>query len=93
MSKQKFKVQSMVEQKKGPAYKWITVQKINDFRDKALEGTLYRGHRKAELLLLKKHPFIAETDKGCFQWVDMYMWNVRKTDATPMSYEYYYMEG
>ena len=89
MSKQRFRVQSKVEQYKGPAYTWITVRKVNAFRDGAFIGGLYKGHKDAKLILLKKHPFIAETDKGCFQWLDLYMYNVKNVDATPTDYVFF----
>ena len=88
---QRFRVESVVEQRKGPSYTWITVQKVKEFIDNALEGMVFKGHQNARLILTKKHPFIAETDKGCFQWIDMYMWNVRKTDSATTSYEWFYV--
>ena len=90
--KHSFRVNSAVEQAKGPAYTWITVRIVNAFRDAAFVGGLYKGHKDANLILLKKHPFIAETDKGCFQWVDLYMWNVKKTDTISDDYAQYYIK-
>ena len=90
--KHSFRVNSAVEQAKGPAYTWITVRKVNAFRDAAFVGGLYTGHKNENLILLKKHPFIAETDKGCFQWVDLYMWNVKKTDTISDDYAQYYIK-
>ena len=89
---QLMRVQSKVEQYKGPAYTWITVRKVKAFRDGTFIGGLYKGHKDAKLILLKKHPFIAETDKGCFQWVDLYMWNVNRTDTIKDDYEFYYVK-
>ena len=86
------RVQSKVEQWKGPEYTWITVRKVRAFRNAAFIGAMYTGHRDEKLIILKKHPFIAETDKGCFQWVDLYLWNVKKVDTIDDDYEFYYKE-
>ena len=71
----------------------VSVWKVSDFRDEAFVGGLYTGHKNENLILLKKHPFIAEPHKGCFQWTDLYMWKVRKTDTIADDYAFYYKEG
>ena len=67
----------------------VTIWKVGDFRDKAIVGGLYSGSGKQKVRLLKKYRHVALTDKGCFQWLDLYMYNVKNVDATPTDYVFF----
>lgn len=67
----------------------VTIWKVSDFRDAAFVGGLYSGSGKQKVRLLKKYRHVALTDKGCFQWLDLYMYNVKNVDATPTDYVFF----
>ena len=67
----------------------VTIWKVEAFRDGAFIGGLYSGSGKQKVRLLKKYKHVALTDKGCFQWLDLYMYNVKNVDATPTDYVFY----
>ena len=67
----------------------VTIWKVSDFRDKAIVGGLYSGSGKQKVRLLKKYSHVVLTDHGCFQWLDLYMYNVKNVDATPTDYVFF----
>ena len=88
MAKQNFRVISEKKDFSG----LVTIWKVGDFRDKAIVGGLYSGSGKQKVRLLKKYKHVALTDKGCFQWLDLYMYNVKNVDATPTDYVFFERE-
>lgn len=85
MAKYGFKV---VSDKKDPATQ-VTVRKVNQFRDNTLVGMVLKASGRERVTVLKKHPYVVETDKGCFQWIDLYMFNVRNVDITTTDYLFF----
>jgi len=85
MAKQHFRVISEKKDFSG----LVTILKIKAFRDGAFIGGLYSGSGKQKVRLLKKYKYVALTDKGCFQWLDLYMYNVKNVDATPTDYVFF----
>ena len=75
----------------------VTIWKVSDFRElmvsilvaSIIVGGLYSGSGKQKVRLLKKYRHVALTDKGCFQWLDLYMYNVKNVDATPTDYVFF----
>ena len=85
MAKQNFRVISEKKDFSG----LVTIWKIKAFRDGAFIGGLYSGSGKQKVRILKKYRHVALTDKGCFQWLDLYMYNVKNVDATPTDYVFF----
>ena len=93
MGKQLYPVSSKevlyVSKSKLPKGLEVTKRKVNEFRDGAFIGGLYKGRGKQIVKLLKKYRHIALTDRGTYQWVDLYMFNVKNVDFTETDYIYF----
>ncbi len=68
----------------------ITAKDIEEYRDGIKVGEEIKGPRWESVIVLAKYKHIAMTTKGCFQWIDLYMYNVKKVDSSPHEYRYYY---
>ena len=63
---------------------------IADYRDSVLIGDKLEGPRGIMVTILAKYKHVAITTHGYFQWIDLYMHNVRRVDCTETDYKYYY---
>ena len=67
----------------------VTVRKVMAYRDTVWIGEELKIPQGRRARVIRKHPWIAETSKGVFQWVDLYMMNTRNVDSTESGYEYF----
>lgn len=50
----------------------VSKASVNKLRDRLIEG-MQIATPIGKAKLLKKYPYIAHTDKGCWQWVEVYL--------------------
>lgn len=67
----------------------VTRHKVSAYRDTVWIGEEIMIPQGRKARVKKKHPWIVFTDKGSFQWVDIYMLNVRHVDSSETGYEYF----
>ena len=67
----------------------VTVRKVMAYRDTVWIGDELKIPQGRRARVIRKHPWIVETSKGVFQWVDLYMMNTRNVDSTESGYEYF----
>lgn len=67
----------------------VTVRKVAAYRDTVWIGEELKIPQGRRARVIRKHPRIAETSKGVFQWIDLYLMNTRNVDSTETSYEYF----
>ena len=67
----------------------VTVRKVMAYRDTVWIGEELEIPQGRRARVIRKHPWIVETSKGVFQWVDLYLMNTRNVDSTESGYEYF----
>lgn len=67
----------------------VTVRKVMAYRDTVWIGEELRIPQGRRARIIRKHPWIVETSKGVFQWIDLYLMNTRNVDSTESGYEYF----
>lgn len=67
----------------------VTVRKVMAYRDTVWIGEELKIPQGKRARVVRKHPWIAETSKGVFQWIDLYLMNTRNVDSTESGYEYF----
>lgn len=67
----------------------VTVRKVAAYRDTVWIGEELRIPQGRRARVIRKHPWIVETSKGVFQWIDLYLMNTRNVDSTESGYEYF----
>lgn len=67
----------------------VTVRKVMAYRDTVWIGEELKIPQGRRARVIRKHPWIVETSKGVFQWVDLYLINTRNVDSTESGYEYF----
>jgi len=67
----------------------VTVRKVAAYRDTVWIGEELKIPQGRRARVIRKHPWIVETSKGVFQWIDLYLMNTRNVDSTESGYEYF----
>ena len=67
----------------------VTVRKVMAYRDTVWIGEELKIPQGRRARVIRKHPWIVETSKGVFQWIDLYLMNTRNVDSTESGYEYF----
>lgn len=67
----------------------VTVRKVAAYRDTVWIGKELKIPQGRRARVIRKHPWTAETSKGVFQWIDLYLMNTRNVDSTESGYEYF----
>lgn len=67
----------------------ITLKQVMKYRNKVMPGDIVKGPQGKNVIIFEKHRWIALTDKGALQWIDLYMFNVKNVDFTKTDYIYF----
>lgn len=79
-----------VEQTVGSPSTWVTVGKVNKFRNAVEVGDVLMGRRaKDTVQILAKYKNGAVTDKGWVTWSDLYLYNIKHLTCTDTGYAFY----
>lgn len=66
----------------------IRPEQMEDFKKKVHVGDMMKGFQGKKITITRIYPHFAMTTDGAYQWIDLYMRNVRGLDTTGDGYEF-----